>query len=174
MKIKNYIRIVLWLIMLIGGAVISIHFDKIYFPEIFSNTYFHFISFIIGYFLLKFVLKASRNTGRFLARLGREGEISRLETNKLVVTGRYAMMRHPMHFGLLFFPLAFALLIGSPTFILFLAPIEMILMVILIKLWEEPEAMKKFGDEYIEYKKRVPFFCFKLHCIQELLREENE
>jgi len=28
----------------------------------------------------------------------------RLETNKLVSTGVYDCMRHPMHFGLLFFP----------------------------------------------------------------------
>ncbi len=171
MKTKNYLRIFFWLLMLIGGAIISIHFDKIYFPNLFNNIYFHLVSFILGYFLLKFVLKISKNTGRYLARTGREGDIPRMETNKLVTTGPYAMMRHPMHFGLWFFPLAFALLIGSPSFIFFLVPIEMLLMIVLIKIWEEPEAEKKFGKEYLLYKKSVPFFCFKSECIKELLKE---
>jgi protein-S-isoprenylcysteine O-methyltransferase Ste14 len=171
MKIKNYLRIFFWLLMLIGGAIISIHFDKIYFPQLFNNLYFHIITFIIGYFLLKMVLKASRNTGRYLAKSGREGDIPRMETNKLVTDGRYALMRHPMHFGLWFFPLAFALLIGSPFFIFVLAPLEMIFMILMIKLWEEPEARKKFGNAYDEYKKKVPFFCFKPDCIRSLLED---
>ena len=172
MKTKNYLRILFWIIMLFGGAILSIHYDKIYFRSIFENTYFHFFSFILGYLLLKWVLKVSRNTGRYLAKLGREGDIPRMETNQLVTTGRYAMMRHPMHFGLWFFPLAFALLIGSPTFILIVAPLEMLFMIIMIKLWEEPEAKKKFGRAYEEYKKKVPFFCFKPECIAELGKEE--
>lgn len=173
MKIKNYIRILLWILMLIGGAVISIHFDKIYFKGLFNNTYFHLLSFIAGYILLKKVLKASRNTGRFLAKAGREGNLPRLETNKLVTTGRYSLMRHPMHFGLWFFPLAFALLIGSPTFIFIVAPLEMLLMLLLIKFWEEPEAVKKFGKDYLDYKQKVPFFCFSPDCIKKLLEEED-
>ncbi len=159
-----------WLLMLIGGAIAGIYFDKIYFKNIFDNIYFHIITFIIGYFLLKLVFKASQNTGRFLSKKGREGNIPRLETNKLVTEGIYGMMRHPMHLGLWFFPLAFALLIGSPTFIFFIAPLEMFFMILMIKIWEEPEAEKKFGQAYREYKKKVPFFCLKPKCIKALLK----
>ncbi len=167
----NIIRIVVWLLMLIGGAILSIHYDKIYFPNWFNSLKFHIATMIPGYILLKLVLKASRHTGRYLSKMGREGDIPRLQTNVLVKDGYYGLMRHPMHLGLLFFPLAFALLLGSPTFILILAPFEMLLMVIMIKLIEEKEAEKKFGDAYKSYKKSVPFFCFKIHCIKALLNE---
>jgi len=167
----NVFRIIIWLLMLIGGAILSINFDKLYFFDWFNSLKFHIASLIPGYILLKIVLKISRNTGRFLSKTGREGEIPRLQTNKLVTTGYYKLMRHPMHLGLLFFPLAFSLLLGSPTFIMFLAPLEMLFMLIMIKLFEEPEAEKKFGNAYQEYKNKVPFLCFKIACIQALLDE---
>jgi protein-S-isoprenylcysteine O-methyltransferase Ste14 len=167
----NLFRILMWILMLIGGGILSIYFDKIYFYKWFNSLTFHIITLIPGYILLKIVLKISRNTGKYLSMEGREGNIPRLQTNKLVTTGIYACMRHPMHLGLWFFPLAFALLLGSPTFIFILAPVEMLLMIILIKLIEEPEAEKKFGEAYRKYKKEVPFFSFKKDCLQELLKD---
>ena len=171
---SNIFRMLIWLVFLIGGAILGTYYDKIYFFAVFNNLYFHIGSLIIGYILLRMVLKASRNTGRFLAKMGREGDIPRLQTNKLVTTGLYALMRHPMHQGLWFFPLAFALLVGSPTFILFITPFEMLLMIVMIKIWEEPETEKKFGDAYLQYKKKVPFFCFKPECIRALLTENYD
>ena len=79
-------------------------------------------------------------------------------------------MRHPMHLGLFLFPLGIAFLIGSPSFILFIAPTEIIFMLIMIKLVEEPGAINKFGKEYLNYKKQVPCFCFKVKCLKELLK----
>jgi len=169
----NIIRIIIWLLMLVGGAIVSIHYDKIYFFDWFNNVKFHVATMIPGYFLLKLVLKIARNTGRYLAKSGREGELPRLETNKLVTDGMYACMRHPMHFGLLFFPLAFALLLGSPVFIMFLAPLEMIFILLMIKWVEEPQAYKKYGKAYLDYKKKVPFFSFNPSCISQLLHPEN-
>jgi len=168
----NIFRIAIWLLFLIGGAILGIHYDKIYFYEWFNSTKFHVATMIAGYLLLKTVLKASRNTGRYLAQFGREGDIPRMQTNQLVTSGIYGCMRHPMHLGLLFFPLAFALLVGSPTFILIIAPLEMLLMILMIKLIEEPQAQKKFGQAYTDYKKTVPFFSFKLDCIRKLLKNE--
>jgi len=117
------------------------------------------------------VIRISKNTGRTLAKYGRKGKIKRMETNVLVRHGVYKYMRHPMHLGLLFFPLSIAFLIGSPSFILIIAPAEMIMMLLLIKYFEEPEAIKKFGNEYLEYKNQVPWFCFNLLCLKELLKE---
>jgi protein-S-isoprenylcysteine O-methyltransferase Ste14 len=168
----NIFRIIIWLAMLIGGAILSIHYDKIYFYDLFDNVKFHIATMIPGYLLLKLVTKASRNTGRYLSKNGREGELPRLQTNKLVTDGLYACMRHPMHLGLLFFPLAFALLVGSPVFIMIVAPLEMLFMVIMIKLFEEPEAEKKFGKAYQDYKKEVPFFSFSKKCLSMLLKNE--
>jgi protein-S-isoprenylcysteine O-methyltransferase Ste14 len=121
--------------------------------------------------LILLVIRISKNTGRTLAKYGRKGDVKRMDTNVLVNQGVYKYMRHPMHLGLLFLPLSFAFLIGSPSFILFIAPAEMVIMLLLIKFFEESEAIKKFDKQYIEYKKQVPWFCFKIHCLKELFKD---
>lgn len=162
-------RIIMWIIMLVGGGALGLWLDWRWFRALLLNPLFHLITLILGALLLRMVLRASRNTGRMLAKLGREGDIPRMETNKLVTDGVYACMRHPMHLGLLFFPLAIALIIGSLTFILFIAPLEMILMIVLIKLVEEREALQKFGDAYEAYRQRTPMFSLRMACLRQLL-----
>lgn len=156
--------------MLLGGAALSLYIDSGLFENIDVNILFHIIIFLVGAILFSLVIIISKNTGRTLAKYGRKGSIKRMDTNVLVTQGAYKYMRHPMHFGLLFFPLSIAFLIGSPSFILLIAPAEIIFMLIVIRLIEEPEAIKKFGNEYIEYKKHVPWFCFKMKCLKELLK----
>ncbi len=163
------VRLVMWAVMLIGGAVGGWWLDGRLFPLWRTSWILHLVSFVAGLVLLSAVLRVSRNTGRTLARLGREGDhLPRLETNVLATGGLYALMRHPMHLGLLFFPLAIALLVGSPSFILILAPLEMILMIVLIRYGEEPEAIRKFGEAYRAYQKQTPMFCFRPKCLRKL------
>jgi len=122
---------------------------------------FHVVTIIIGIVLLKFVLLTAKYTGRTLAKPGKKEGAKRFNVNKLVKEDIYSCMRHPMHLGLFFAPLSIALIIGSPAFILIVAPVEMIFIILMIKLVEETEAIKKFGNDYIEYKKQVPMFNFK-------------
>ncbi len=94
------IRILLWLLMLFGGAWYS-------FVQDISNPYFNSISFhiftaILGAIITFLAFRASANGGRELTK-GRVGDIPRLETNRLVTTGIYSCMRHPMLFGLTLF-----------------------------------------------------------------------
>ncbi len=165
------IRIVLWLVLLLGGAGLGIWLDLRWFPTWFASPLAHVVSFAAGVLLLRLVLRISRNTGRTLAREGREGDLPRLETNRLVSTGTYACMRHPMHFGLLFFPLAVALLLGSLSFTLIIAPLEMLLMVVMVLTLEEREALAKFGDAYEAYRRRVPAFNLHPDCLRRLLQD---
>ncbi len=166
-----FFRLIIWLIMIIGGGIISIYFDSRFFPVLFSNKLFHYVSFVFGVLLMRAVIVVSKNTGRTLAKYGRKGEIKRMETNLLVKEGPYKFMRHPMHLGLLFFPLAFALLLGSPSFILIVSPIEIIFMIIMIRKVEEPEAIKKFGDAYKKYMQTTPSFCIRKECLVELFKK---
>ena len=166
------LRLVIWIVMLVGGSALGLWLDWRWFHALLLNPFFHLVTFVLGALLLRFVLQVSRSTGRLLARLGREGDIPRMETNKLVTDGVYGCMRHPMHFGLLFFPWAVALILGSPTFILLIAPVEMLFMIVMIKLVEEPEAIRKFGDAYREYQARVPGFNLRLSCLRLLLQEK--
>jgi len=157
------IRIVLWLIMIIGGTIFSILND--YDRAIFNSLLFHIASFSFGLFLIFLAFRAAGNGGRELTK-GRVGDIPRLETNKLVTTGIYSCMRHPMLFGLTLLPLGVAFLIGSPTFITFVAPIEMVFIVFMITIFEEMEVSKKFGEDYAQYREKVPMVSFKWSCLK--------
>ena len=156
--------------MILGGSILGYFLDFLIFENIHQNIIFHIVSLLIGIFLLFFVMKISKNTGRTLAKYGRKGKLKRMQTNVLANQGIYKYMRHPMHLGLFLFTFGIAFLIGSPSFILIIAPVEIIFMLIMIKFVEEPEAINKFGDEYLNYKKQVPWFCFKIECLKELLK----
>ncbi len=157
-----------------GGTILGINMDLARFRSIFMNLHFHLVSFSVGLLILRLVLRASKNTGRYLARHGRKGEAPRMETNLLVTDGYYACMRHPMHSGLLLLPWAMAFLVGSISFIIVLAPLEMFFLVLLVKTVEESQAQKKFGEAYLEYKKQVPMFSFEWVCLKELFAKADD
>ena len=173
MKIKTslsvVIRIILWLIMLIGGAVVAICADKD--SSLFHNFIFHLISGTFGILVTTLAFRAAANGGKELAK-GRVGDIPRLETNRLVTSGIYSCMRHPMLFGLTLLPLGWALLLGSPTFITIIAPLEMIFIIFMVLVFEEMEVKRKFGDAYEAYKREVPPISFKKECLRELFKSK--
>lgn len=160
-----------WLVFLVGGIWGGLSLDRILFPAVYRSLWFHMAGFLVGLGLLRLVMTVSRNTGRTLAKYGREGKLPRMETNRIVTAGVYRYMRHPMHLGLLFFPFAFAFLVGSPSFVFMIAPAEAILILLLIKWIEEPEAIRKFGTEYLNYMSQTPWFCFKRECLYALLKK---
>lgn len=162
------VRILLWLVLLIGGAAAALALDRLWFGHWTAGWLLHAVTLPAGLALLSLVMIVSRNTGRVLARRGREGDMPRLETNRLVDIGPYACMRHPMHLGLLLFPPAFGLILGSPAFILLIAPAAMILMLVLILTLEEREALAKFGQSYRGYRRRVPAFNLRPDCLKRL------
>jgi protein-S-isoprenylcysteine O-methyltransferase Ste14 len=77
---------------------------------------------------------------------------------KLITTGLYAYVRNPMILGLFIFMLGLGVLLGSLPLIFIFTPLFIVINVIYIKAIEEKEMEKKFGREYLEYKKRVPMF----------------
>ncbi len=166
------VRIIIWLFLLIGGAFIGFKNDITHFTYLLKNIPFHIITFIIGIFILRLAFRASARGGRELAKYGRIGNIPRLETNNLVTSGIYRCTRHPMLFGLMFLPLGFALILGSPTFIIFIAPVEAIFILIMILTLEEQEAIRKFGDAYLKYKEQTPLIPKSYKCWKALFRKD--
>ena len=77
---------------------------------------------------------------------------------KLITNGLYAYVRNPMILGLFIFMLGLGVLLGSLSLIFIFTPLFIVLNVLYIKAIEEKEMEKKFGREYLEYKKRVPMF----------------
>jgi len=77
----------------------------------------------------------------------------------LAVTGVYQYLRHPQYWAFVLIIIGF--LLQWPTLItLIMAPI-LILRYILLARSEEKEMIKKYGQEYITYKSRVPIFLSK-------------
>ncbi len=76
------------------------------------------------------------------------------ESSKLVTNGIYRFSRNPMYIGFLLFLLAWALFLGSVVAFLLL-PVFVVLITKVQIVPEESVLSKIFGEEYINYKKRV-------------------
>ncbi len=81
---------------------------------------------------------------------------------KLVTTGLYGWIRNPMALGLLLLLEGLGFYFGSLSLIVFFAPLPIVLYAIYIKAVEEPELELRFGQEYRDYKKKVPMFIPRL------------
>ncbi len=82
-------------------------------------------------------------------------------TKHLVITGPYRYTRNPMIFGALCCYIAWSVLLNSPlaiAIILLMIPV----IIVYLKKTEEKRLLRDFGDEFIEYRKRVPIFFPKI------------
>jgi protein-S-isoprenylcysteine O-methyltransferase Ste14 len=75
---------------------------------------------------------------------------------KIVSTNIYSLLRHPQYFGGVLAHIGISFLFSS-LFSLILTPL-VILFNVLIAWKEEKELIKEFGEEYENYKKKVPMF----------------
>ena len=84
-----------------------------------------------------------------------------IENDKLVTTGIYAYVRHPIYAA--FFYIAIGLILISQNIILFILPVIYwaFLTVTMIKT-EEKWLIDKFGNDYIDYSKKVNRFIPKV------------
>ena len=162
------IRIIIWLILIFGGIALSLYLDLKYFKNLLLNPFFHLFTLPLGYFILKLAFHAAAVGGRELKRKGREGDIPRLETNRLVTSGIYECTRHPMLFGLMLLPFGTALFLGLPSFIFLIAPLEALFIFVMVITLEEKEAYMKFGEEYLKYKEKTPLFPKTKECFKKL------
>ena len=76
----------------------------------------------------------------------------------LVVNGLYRVVRNPMHLGWTVLLVGVALLMQSFTLLVIFIPPFILVHIIYLKFVEEKELEKKFGQAYIDYKKKVPMF----------------
>ena len=74
---------------------------------------------------------------------------------KLVVVGLHRYVRNPMYLGVLLIVIGQAILFGSRTLLLYAAAIWLAAHLFVL-FYEEPTLQRKFGEEYREYRQRVP------------------
>jgi protein-S-isoprenylcysteine O-methyltransferase Ste14 len=80
----------------------------------------------------------------------------------LVVNGLYGVVRNPMHVGWTVLLIGVAVLMQSSTLLVIFIPLFIIVHIVYLKFVEEKELEKKFGQAYIDYKKKVPMFFPRL------------
>jgi protein-S-isoprenylcysteine O-methyltransferase Ste14 len=77
---------------------------------------------------------------------------------KVVDTGPYKYARNPMLTGVFVFLLGLGLCLDSFSLVFFFTPLYILFNVWELKAIEEPELVKRFGDEYAKYRRRTPMF----------------
>ncbi len=77
---------------------------------------------------------------------------------KLVDTGPYRYARNPMLAGLFLFLFGIGFALNSVSLVVFFVPMYVALNVWELKNIEEPELVKRLGDEYVDYRRRTPMF----------------
>jgi len=78
-------------------------------------------------------------------------------TLNVVRSGPYKYTRNPMIFGYVLILIGLGVFINSFFMTVGFSLIILILLVLAVKLWEEKNLEKRFGSQYLEYKKTVSF-----------------
>jgi len=81
---------------------------------------------------------------------------------ELVTTGLYSRIRNPMLLGWFILLFGLGILLNSISLIFIFTPLFILLNILYIKTIEEKEMEKKFGKQYLKYKKSVPRFIPRL------------
>ena len=119
------------------------------------------LEFILMLFLLSLGFFLVIWTMRLFAAVGKGSPAPWDPIDKLIVTGPYAYVRNPMLSGV------FCLLFGEALFfqskaLLIYALIFILINAIYFPLSEEKGLLKRYGEDYAEYKRNVPRFLPRL------------
>lgn len=124
-----------------------------------SNLILYFIGIII--FILGLILFLDCIVIFYKIGNGTLMPLPSIETKSLIIAGSYKYMRNPMITGVLLIIISEAFLFGSLS-ILSYAGIFLIINMIYMPLSEEKGLIKRFGEEYLEYKQNVRAWIPKL------------
>jgi protein-S-isoprenylcysteine O-methyltransferase Ste14 len=91
-------------------------------------------------------------------------------SRRLITWDICGCVRHPHHLGVGLFMTSLGLAIGYPVTLLVIAISQWAWAVLFVILVEERECKQKFGDEYLEYRRRVPMFLANPVCLARALR----
>jgi 1-acyl-sn-glycerol-3-phosphate acyltransferase len=81
-----------------------------------------------------------------------------LPPERLVKEGPYSLSRHPLYSVFTVHLIGLGLIIRSPTTIAIIAPGSFLLLSLYALIHEERLLLRRYGDEYQQYKTEVPFF----------------
>ncbi|OLS22269.1 MAG: hypothetical protein HeimC3_31460 [Candidatus Heimdallarchaeota archaeon LC_3] len=115
---------------------------------------FDYLILILGIVIIIIGLLILYKTNILFAKIG-QGTLAPWSPPKnLVIVGIYQYVRNPMHTSFLFIILGEAILFGSLSLFLWLIFLFIVIHLYFVFL-EEPELIKRFGEDYLLYKKNV-------------------
>lgn len=94
-----------------------------------------------------------------LYKVGKGSPIPRkdVHTIKVVSSGSYKYCRNPMIFGYIFIWIGLGILVNSFFLTFGISIIVSLLLIIVVKIWEEKHLEKLFGESYLNFKDNVSF-----------------
>jgi protein-S-isoprenylcysteine O-methyltransferase Ste14 len=110
----------------------------------------------IGIFIFPFAFVLLMECWRLFFSIGRGTPAPIAPPKNLVTEGPYKYTRNPMVVGLFLALISLNFILRSPSFLIFLL-LLLPLGILFIKLYEEKDLERKFGEVYIAYKKETPF-----------------
>jgi len=144
------------IILPIIGVSVSLYIDSLLkFPKIIPyplNIIIAIIILIIGFFWALW-------SNIELYRRGKGGPIpfKETQTTVLVIIGPYKYTRNPMVFGYILIWIGLGFLLNSIFLLFGFTLLITLLLIIIVKLWEEKNLEKRFGNSYLVYKRKVSF-----------------
>ena len=115
---------------------------------------------IAGFLLIVLGISIASVAGRTLKVYGRESDIPRGTTNKLVTKGIFSIVRHPAFDGFIMLLFGIAFLFNSLGFLIVSVLDSAYIIYFALKV-EEMENAERFGEDYLKYRERVPAFIPK-------------
>jgi protein-S-isoprenylcysteine O-methyltransferase Ste14 len=119
------------------------------------------LNYLVGWILIIIGLALALWTIYVQIRRGLGTPIPMLPPEKLLVNGPYKYCRNPMALGGYLYYFGISCFIGSLS-AFFIVILFVIILTIFIKIGEEPDLEKKFGQAYTEYKNHTPFMIPKM------------
>lgn len=158
----------LWKFIFWPAVWISIFIPSFIWPITFEGFWL-ILARVIGVVLFVYSMFLASSGGRTLARFAHQEAHETFWPDKFTTFGIFGCMRHPMHLGLLIFPISVSLMSGYILAIFgsgwgVAAALWFILQI------EEKDTLKKYGEDYTEYMQKVPPLSLKISCIKEALK----
>ena len=126
----------------------------------------------IGLYIFSGFIFGMLPTFEFRKKGGVKKGKSYIHTTKLVDTGIYSIVRHPQYITFIMFAIAGILLFQHWIIILLGIPVIPLIYIDLIKA--DKDAIKKFGNKYKHYMRKVPRANFLLGMIRYLQRRNTK
>ena len=156
-RVRNFftpIGAIFYGLLIFVFVIMSLYLDRLLgLPHIFTGTLDIILS--LPLFLLAFIL-IGWSVQNFLKVKGTPVPFN--PPPRLVTDGPYAYTRNPMLTGVFALLFAIGLLLGSISLLVIFTPLFILINVWELKAIEEPELLKRLGQDYAEYRKRTPMF----------------